>query len=197
MSSHFSCIGFPIRQMSECEALMREAAAKGERLPLPGGGMLARWEVGDGPEIWALVDARGEVIDATPFYHIGTPLRVAVTAHGEDPDEEAEGWVEGWVEPVEPDEPISGAFPVRIDLGNFPLGRARLRVGGGGPIGFCGVAHEAALYEDAGAYETAGRGQYQPPMRSFLSLSRLAAGDPEGEPEATAVIPGIVADAPP
>src|SRR3990170_4317499 len=95
MSSHFSCIGFPVRQMSEYEALMREAAAKGERLPLPGGGMLARWEVGDGPEIWALVDAQGAVIDATPFYHIGTPLRVAVTAHGEDPDEEAEGWVEG------------------------------------------------------------------------------------------------------
>ncbi|KRT76113.1 MAG: hypothetical protein XU14_C0065G0008 [Armatimonadetes bacterium CSP1-3] len=195
MSSHFSCIGFPVRQMSEYEALMREAAAKGERLPLPGGGMLARWEVGDGPEIWALVDAQGEVIDATPFYHIGTPLRVAVTAHGEDPDEEAEGWVEGWVEPVEPDEPISGAFPVRIDLVNFPLVRARLRVGDVVPIEFCGIAHEAALYEDTGAYETAGRVQYQPPMRSFLSLSHFAADEPEGEPEATALISGIIDDA--
>src|SRR3990172_9071501 len=129
MSSHFSCIGFPVRQMSEYEALMREAAAKGG----------------------------GDAAD--------------------------------------PGEPISGAFPVRSDLVNFPLVRARLRVGDVVPIEFCGIAHEAALYEDAGAYETAGRVQYQPPMRSFLSLSHFAADEPEGEPEATALISGIIDDA--
>src|SRR3990172_6642242 len=115
MSSHFCCIGFPIRQMSEYEALMREAAAKGERPPLPGGGMPARWAGGDGPEGGGL-GGRGPRID--------------------------------------PEEAISGAFPVRIDLVNFPLVRARLRVGDVVPIEFCGIAHEAALYEDTGAYET-------------------------------------------
>jgi len=73
--------------------------------------------------------------------------------------------------------------------------RARLRVGDVVPIEFCGIAHEAALYEDTGAYETAGRVQYQPPMRSFLSLSHFAADEPEGEPEATALISGIIDDA--
>ncbi len=195
MSSHFSCIGFPIREMREYEALKKEAAAKGTRLPLPEGGALARWEAGDGPEIWALIDAQGEVVDATPFYHTGTSLRVAVTAHGEDPDEQAEGWVEGWVEPVEPDEPISGAFPVRIDLVNFPLVRARLRVGDIVPIEFCGIAHEAALYANAAAYEVAGEVQYQPPVRSFLSVSHFAADEPATEPEATALISGVIDDA--
>src|SRR3972149_5273928 len=102
MSSHFSCIGFPVRQMSEYEALMGEAGAEGEGGGGGGGG-----------------GARG-----------GGPGG----------------------------EPISGAFPVRIDLVNFPLVRARLRVGDVVPIEFCGIAHEAALYEDTGAYETAGRG---------------------------------------
>src|SRR3972149_4618173 len=131
MPSHFPCIGFPIRQMSEYEGLMREAAAKGERLPLPGGGMLARWEVGDGPGVWALGGAQGG----------------------------GGGGGGGRGGPrAAPGEPISGAFPVRIDLVNFPLVRARLRVGDVVPIEFCGIAHEAALYEDTGAYATAGGG---------------------------------------
>jgi len=143
MSSHFSCIGFPVREMREYEDLARQAAAKGTRLPLPDGGALARWEVGDGPEIWTLIDAHGDVVDATPFYHTGEAVRVAVTRRGEDPDEEAQGWVEGW---VEPDEPISGAFPLRVDVVNFPLMRGRLRVGDIIPLEFCGIAHEATLY---------------------------------------------------
>ncbi len=195
MSSHFACIGFPVREMHEYATLMQTAAARGRRLPLPDGGALARWEVGDGPEIWALVDARGEVVNATPFYHTGTWLRVAVTAQGEDPDEAAEGWLEGWVEPAEADEPISGAFPVRIDLVNFALVRAHLRVGAVLLVEFCGIAHEVALYPDAVAYEAASRAQYQPPMRSFLSVAHFAADQPQGEPEATALICGVVDEA--
>ncbi|MDR7539706.1 MAG: hypothetical protein QN152_09295 [Armatimonadota bacterium] len=195
MSSHFACIGFPVREMHEYTALMRTAAARGERLPLPGGGALVRWEVGGGPEIWVLADARGEVVNATPFYHTGTWLRVAITAHGEDVDEAAEGWLEGWVEPAEADEPLSGAFPVRIDLVNFALARTHLRVGAVVPVEFCGIAHEAALYPDAAAYGAASQAQYRPPMRSFLSVAHFAADQPPGEPEATALISGVVDEA--
>jgi len=195
VSSHFACIGFPVREMHEYTALMRTAAAQGERLPLPGGGALVRWQVGGGPEIWTLVDARGEAVDATPFYNTGTWLRVAITAQGEDADEEAEGWLEGWVEPAEADEPISGAFPVRIDLVNFAQAREHLRVGAVLPVEFCCIAHEVSLYPDAAAYEAAGRVQYQPPMRSFLSVAHFAADQPPGEPEAAALVSGVVDEA--
>ncbi len=195
MSSHFSCIGFPVREMHEYEALMRQAAARGERAPLPSGATLARWEVGGGPEIWVLIDPQGTPVEATPFYRTAESLRLAITARGEDPEEEEEGWVEGWVEPVEPDEPISGAFPVRIDLVNFPLVRAHLRTGEIVPVEFCGIAHEASLYPDPAAYTATRQIEYRPPIRSFLSVTHFAADTPEGEPEATALVSGLVEDA--
>jgi hypothetical protein len=195
VSSHFACIGFPIREMREYEALMQTAAARGERQPLATGGALARWAVGGGPEIWVLVDAGGKAVDATPFYRTEDLRRVALTALGEDPDEADEGWVEGWVEPVEPDEPLSGAFPVRIDLVNFPLVRARLRVGAVVPVEFCAIAHEVSLFPDAAAYAAAQRTQYHPPVRSFLSVAHFAADEPAGEPEAVALVTGAIEEA--
>jgi hypothetical protein len=178
--------------MRQYEALMQSAVARGTRLPLPGGGTLVRWEVGEGPEIWVLLDAAGKAIDATPFYHTGSTRRVAVTAAGEDPDEEEQGWVEGWVEPVEPDEPISGAFPVRVEVVNFPLVRQHLRPGAIVPVDFCGIAHEAVLFPDAAAYAAARQVQYQPPIQSFLSVAHYAADEPQEQPEATALISGFV-----
>jgi len=181
--------------MRDYTALMRRAAAQGEHRPLRGGGALVRWEAGGGPEVWVLVEASGEAVEATPFYNTGEPWRVAVTAQGEDPDEERAGWVEGWVEPVEPDEPLSGAFPVRIDLVNFPLVREGLPVGAVVPIEFCAIAHEATLYPDAAAYAAAHQAQYRPPMQSFLSVMHFAADAPEGEPEATALVSGVIEEA--
>jgi hypothetical protein len=194
MSSHFACIGFPIREVREYHALMHEAAARGHRMPLPGGGTLARWEVGGGPEIWVVIAAEGDVLDATPFFSTGEALRVAVTTHGEDAEEVEAGWVEGWVEPVEPDEPLSGAFPVRIDLVNFPLVRDRLRAGAIVPVEFCGIAHEATLYPDRAAYESVRQVQYQPPMRSFTSVGHFSADPALDEVEATALISGIITE---
>lgn len=194
MSSHFACIGFPIREIREYHALMHEAAARGHRMPLPGGGTLARWEVGGGPEIWVLVAAGGDVLEATPFFSTGEALRVAVTAHDEDAEEAEAGWMEGWVEPVEPDEPVSGAFPVRIDLVNFPLVRGSLHTGAIIPVEFCGIAHEATLYPNAEAYEAVRQVQYQPPMRSFTSVSHFSADPVLDEVEATALISGVITD---
>lgn len=195
MSSHFACIGFPIREMADYERLKERAAAQGVRKPLPGGGALVRWGVGGGPEIWALVDAAGEVVDATPFHDVPTPLRLAITAVGEDAEEEGQGWVEGWVEPVEADEPISGAFPLRLDVVNYGLVREHLHTGAVLPMDVCAIASEAALSPDAAAYERTRASTYRPPLRSVVSAAHFGADLPEIEPEATALITCVVAEA--
>jgi len=192
VSSHFACIGFPIREMAEYERLKERAAAEGARTPLPGGGALVRWEVGGGPEIWALVDADGAVVDATPFHDVPLPLRLALTAAGEDVEQEGQGWMEGWVEPVESDEPLSGAFPLRLDVVNFALVRSGLRTGAVVPMEICAIASETALSPDAAAYERTRASQYRPPLRSVVSAAHFGADQPETEPEATALITGIV-----
>ncbi len=195
MSSHFACIGFPIHAMAEYDRLKARAAAAGERTPLPGGGALVRWEVGGGPEIWTLVGSDGEVIDATPFHRPPAPLRLAITAHGEDAEGNEQGWVEGWVEPVKPDEPLSGAFPLRLEVVNFALVRARLRTGAVVPMEICAIASEASLSPDAPSYERTRQTHYQPPLRSVVSAAHFGADEPEGEPEASALLTGVVAEA--
>ncbi|MBI3975393.1 MAG: hypothetical protein HY334_03285, partial [Armatimonadetes bacterium] len=136
-----------------------------------------------------------EVVDATPFHRPPAPLRVAITARGEDAAEDDQGWVEGWVEPVEPDEPLSGAFPVRLDVVNFPLVRESLRAGAIIPVELCAIAHEASLYPDAAAYDRTRQTQYRPPIRSVVSAAHFGADRSDGEPEATALITGIIAEA--
>lgn len=195
MSSHFACIGFPIREIAEYDRLKERAAAEGARLRLPDGGGLIRWEVGGGPEIWALVDPGGEVVEVTPFHRVPAALRLAVTAYGEDAEQEGEGWVEGWVEPVEPDEPLSGAFPLRLDVVNFALARGGLHTGAIVPVEICAIASEASLSPDAAAYDRTRQAQYRPPVRSVVSASHFGVDQPEVEPEATALITGVVAEA--
>jgi hypothetical protein len=193
VSSHFAAIGFPVREMAEYRTLLREAAAKGQHLPLAGGGALARWEVGGGPEVWALIDPSGHPLEATPFHTAGRAHRLALTAYGEDPEEEQAGWVEGWLEPREPDEPLSGLFPLRMDLVDFPLARPALRTGAVLTVEFAGLVHEARLFPDAAAYEAVRQLTYQPPVRAVISVgSHTADAEPGVEPEATALITGVV-----
>jgi hypothetical protein len=65
VSSHFTAVGFPVREMREYWALARRAAESGERLYTEGGRVLVRWAPGGGPEIWAQTSAAGKVINAT------------------------------------------------------------------------------------------------------------------------------------
>lgn len=196
MSSHFAAIGFPVREMADYRALLQEAAARGRHLPLAGDGALARWEVGGGPEVWALIDPSGYPLEATPFYAAGRTYRLALTAYGEDHEEEQAGWVEGWLEPREPDEPLSGLFPVRMDLVDFPLARPALRTGAVLTVEFVGLVHDARLFPSAAAYEAVRQMTYQPPVRSFVAVgSHTADAEPGVEPEATALITGVVARA--
>lgn len=196
VSSHFSCIGFPVADMAAYWALARRAAAQGVRLELADGSALVRWQTGGGPEIWAQVDARGEVTGATPFFASGTAHRVAVTGLGEDPDTPLEGWVDGWMEPTEDDEPYSGVFPLRVTLVDFALARPRLAtLRGVVRLEIAALAHEADLYPDLTAYRNAPDDVYRPPAETFAATAHAGVDDTPGLQEASALIAGQVTQA--
>ncbi len=194
VSSHFSCIGFPVADMAVYWALARRAAAEGARLELADGSALVRWQAGGGPEIWAQVNARGEVLGATPFFATGAAHRVAVTGLGEDPDTPLEGWVDGWMEPTEDDEPYSGAFPLRVTLVDFALARPHLTPGVH-RLEIAALAHEADLYADLTAYRSAPGDLYRPPAETFAATAHASVDDSPGLQEASALIAGPVARA--
>jgi len=174
-------------------ALARKAAAAGERHPAPDGTALVRWSVGGGPEVWTQLDRDGEVIGATPFFATGITYRIAVTGSGEAPEDSLDGWIDGWMEPIEDDEPFSGAFPLRADLIDYPLVRSRI---GTLPtihhIELVALAHEVDLYPDESAYTRSTEETYRLPVQSFVSAAHFSVDDPSGIEESTAMVTGSV-----
>ncbi len=193
MPSHFSCIGFPVKDMTAYWTLARQAAKEGASLRAPDGTALARWSVGGGPEIWSQIDQDGEVIGATPFFTTGIAYRVAVTGTGEAPGEPMDGWIDGWMEPAEDDEPYSGVFPLRVDLIDYAVARTQL-------VAFpvlhrveiIALAHEVDLYANDAEYATSPGDVYRLPIQSFVSATHFSIDAPPEVEESTAMASGYV-----
>ena len=195
MSSHFTAIGFPVREMREYWALAQRAAQSGERLATVDGRLLIRWAPGGGPEIWAQASATGEVINATPFFATDDTYRLAVTGTGTSDENGFEGWIDGWLNPTEEDEPYSGVFPLRVDLVNYPKVRASLRGGIVVPLRLAMILHEATLYPDAAAYAAVQTVSYRPPVQSFTSSLHFGVDEPsDDDADATALVTGFVSE---
>jgi hypothetical protein len=195
MSSHFAAIGFPVRAMREYWALAQRAVRIGERFSLPGGRMLIRWAPGGGPEIWAQADAAGEALLATPFFATDDIYRIAITGSGPSDEDGYEGWVDGWLNPAEEDEPYSGLFPLRVDLVNYARVRTRLCTAGVIAVRLAVILHDATLYPDARAYEAVSEVSYRPPVQSFASTIHHSLEQPSADSDATALVTGYVSDA--
>lgn len=195
MSSHFTAIGFPVREMQEYHALARRAAQSGQRVGSARGRTLVRWAAGGGPEIWVQVAETGEVIVATPFFATDDTYRIAVTGIGVSDEDGFEGWIDGWLNPTEEDEPYSGAFPLRVDLVNFPLVQAAAKPGAVASVRLATILFEASLYPDAAAYLAVQTLSYRPPVPSFTSSQHFGVDDPEADVEATALITGFLNEA--
>lgn len=195
MSSHFSAIGFPVREVREYWSLAQRAARSGDRAAVAGGRTLVRWAPGGGPEIWAQCDAAGEALIATPFFASDDTYRIALTGSGPSDEEGFEGWVDGWLNPTEDDEPYSGVFPLRVDLVNYAVVRERLRAAAVTALRLAIILHEATLYPDAGAYTAVQELSYRPPVQSFASSIHHSVEDPGGDADATALVTGYVAEA--
>lgn len=195
MSSHFTAIGFPVREMREYWALAQRAVRSGDRLEAPEGRTLVRWAPGGGPEIWAQSDAAGQALLATPFFATDDTYRIALTGSGPSDEEGFEGWIDGWLNPTEDDEPYSGVFPLRVDLVNYAMVRPRLRPSSVITLRLAVILHEATLYPDAKAYEAVQELSYRPPVQSFASSIHHAIEGPTGDADATALVTGYVTEA--
>ncbi len=195
MSSHFTAIGFPVRDVREYWALARRAAQTGSRVAGEGGHLLVRWAPGGGPEIWVQTDEAGEALIATPFFATDDVCRIALTGAGPSDDGGFEGWADGWLNPTDDDEPYSGVFPLRVDLVNYLAVRERLRPGRVITVRLALILHEATLYPDARAYEAVREFSYLPLVQSFASSIHHGADEPSGDADATALVTGYIAEA--
>ncbi len=194
MPSHFTAIGFPVRQMHEYRVLAQQAAQQGERVGASRGRTVVRWAAGGGPEVWTQVTDAGEPVVATPFFATEDTYRIAITGTGVSDDDGFEGWIDGWLNPTEDDEPYSGAFPLRVDLVNFPVVQTSLQPGAIVAARLAIILFEATLYPDAKAYLAVPTASYRPPVPSFTSSLHFGLDDPGVDKEATALVTGFLND---
>lgn len=192
MSSHFDAIGFPVREIRQYWALARTAASAGSRVASVRGRTLVRWAPGVGPEIWTQTDPEGEAVVATPFFATDDTYRMALTGSGSSDEDGYEGWIDGWLNPTEEDEPYSGVFPLRVDLVNYIAVGPGLREGAAVTLRLAVILHEATLYPDVEAYESVRGISYRPPLQSFASSIHHGVDEPVGEADATALVTGII-----
>jgi hypothetical protein len=195
VSSHFTAIGFPVREMREYWALAQRAVELGDRLKAIDGRMLVRWAPGGGPEIWAQTTESGEAVNATPFFATDDTYRIAITGAGTSDDEGFEGWVDGWLNPTEEDEPYSGAFPLRVDLVNYAVVKGALREGTVVPLRLAVILHEVTLYPDERAYAAVKGFSYRAPVQSFTSSIHFGVDEPDEDGDAMALVNGYVNEA--
>lgn len=194
MSSHFTAIGFPVREGREYWALAQRAAQAGSRIASEGRHTLVQWAPGGGPEIWVQTNEAGEALSATPFFATDDSCRIALTGAGPSDEDGFEGWIDGWLNPTEEDEPYSGVFPLRVDLVNYLAVKHRLRPDLVIAVRLVVILHEATLYADARAYETVREVSYRPPVQSFASSIHSGADEPTGDADATALVTGYITE---
>ncbi len=177
--------------------LARRAAEQGVRNVAPDGSALVRWGLTQGPEIWAHLNRDGDVAGAMPFFSTGASHRIAVTGTGEDPDADMEGWIDGWLDPAEEDEPYSGRFPLRVDVVNYGLIRNQLVTFPAiHRLEVIALPHEADLFPDERSYRQAPGEVYRVPVGSFVSSAHFGAdADVETVSESTAMLSGPIAAA--
>jgi hypothetical protein len=194
--NYYACLGFAVRDAAEVHLLASRAAAEGDPAPSDMGIALRRWRAGVGVELWAEVGPRGEILGALPFYDGGREHRLAVTACGADPDHPEEGWIEGWVNPTDPDEPYSGDFPVICDLVDFLAAQPKLDdLPRTVAVKIVGFLHEAVTYEDELALAVQARETgFRLPPYVFASAAYTGLDESDGSerPEATAMLSGRV-----
>lgn len=80
MANHFQMIGLPVDDDEALETWAIRAAEAGAPVPTPGAEHLRRWEVGEGAEVWVLVDGDHRIVGIQPHFGGDATMRVRLIA---------------------------------------------------------------------------------------------------------------------
>jgi len=187
MSSHFSTIGFLVRNESELQDLAAQVIKNG---------LLIKTRVGfytqlrerNGAEIWVQQDQMGRIIGVDPHFAGKAVMRVGLVRDIPRPDSLAlYGAYYGWANPNE-EEPQNGEYPLAFDSPGFSLHHPELPTVVN--VQIAAFAHELHVYPDQKAFHEAGT---QLAVESFIPSGLFT---PQMEsiepPQAYAILTGKV-----
>jgi len=169
--SLFSAVGFAIANEAELTALLNRAIDHGQRRPAPadpGGAYYVLASV-EGAEVWAALNPEELIEAAAPFFRAGN--RNALRLLGASPD--AEWRYEGVFEAVLADD-AAARLPFRFACPDYLL-HAGADFPQPAEITLVGFVHDAAIYPDIAAFQSAGGEATPLPPKAFTPAGLLSA----------------------
>ncbi len=190
MPSHLSSIGFRVESEDDFGAIAERAAELAEPIKTKAGSYL-RWRGASGAELWLQVDRSGDLVGMNP--HFGGSARVRVSVESRVPrpsDTPLDGAFQAWVEPKAG--VANRVYPLVFDCPNS-ASYAEAPVPGVGQAQLAAFAHEIEVHATRTAFDRAqAKREVKLDALSFIPAGLFRGGKQNPEPQATAVLSGIV-----
>lgn len=155
MASHFSTLGFDLRDEQALRDFVMHTAVQGERLALPDGSAYVLWTPGAGIEMWTQVSADGSIIGLNPHFGGQARMRVGLTSRINGPNDNAlDGAFHGWADAQEGGDPEQGAYPFMFDAPDFRIHDA-MALPAIATVQLAAFAHTLTAYPDEEAFRAA------------------------------------------
>lgn len=194
MPSHFSTIGFHVRDDDHFERLASEAAEAGEVLKSPRGYYI-RYTPGAGAELWVQANKQKELIGCNPHFAGTCRIRAGIT---KQPIKDEETFMDGslycWAA-VTGDDPSAG-FPLVIDVPDFDLVRERLKLPAIVTIQVAAFAYKLSCFADDEQFRSSQSGTMKFAADAYLPSGIFTPGLKDRDPpEAEAIFAGHILSA--
>lgn len=147
MPSHMSTLGFLVQAREDFVGLARQTVGVGSRIEVSGPGSYQVWSPGEGIELWAQLDQRGEVIGLNPHFSGETRMRAGLIRRISRPRDSAlDGAFYASANPPE-DNPAHGAYPFVFDTPDYRAYDA-LQLPEIIPVQLAAFAHSLKAFDD-------------------------------------------------
>lgn len=191
MPSHFSTIGVAVRSNDEFADYAIRTVEQGRTLDTPGGSYMV-WDMGEGVELWAQVDADNSLIGLNPHFRglgrMEVRLDRAVVRSSDSP---LDGAYYGWAEPSD-DAEAQGAYPLVFDVPDMAAWGA-LALPATYIVQISAFAHDIATFADDEAYRASQGSEALMAAESFIPSGLFVIdGESDAVPQSEAVFSGHV-----
>ncbi len=190
--SNLSDIGFDIQSEEDFYSLLERAYEKSTSL-LTTKGTYFQFSDKSGAELWIQMSKKNELLGANPHFKGKSKRKVSITASIDRPESVLDGAFHSWADPMENDNPESGAYPFVFDVPNHKK-YVGIEIPQTIEIQLSAFAQEFEYYESEDDFANGQEGEPKWASQSFVpsGLFNPGEGDDPNPPEALGIFAGII-----
>ena len=182
MVTHFSTLGLPLKSPDDFRELAAQVVKFGQTCPCPGGSYVY-WKGDWGAELWVQLDHEGRFLDIQPHFASMSAMRIGITKRLNRPtDMPLDGAWQGWLDPIDDDDPASGRCEVTFEAPDFAL-HHELSLPVLASVQLAAFAHQVTVFETEQAFCEAPQTKDRLNPQSFIPAQQRVRDGGETEPQ--------------